>query len=92
MVKTLNQKELYYSIFFLLDRYCAFNKEKLKNRLSPGLVSSMDPFIFTDHKSADSAFDREYAACYAFTFGERTVNYDEGFNFIKTYLHLYEGV
>ncbi len=45
MVKTLNQKELYYSIFFLLDRYCEFNKEKLKNSLFPGLVSSMDPFI-----------------------------------------------
>ena len=87
-----SKKELYYSIFFLLDRYCEFNKEKLRNSLFPGLVSSMDPFIFTDHKSADSAFDREYAACYAFTFGERTVNYDEGFNFIKTYLHLYEGV
>ena len=92
MVKKLNKEQLYFAVFFQLDRYYELNKEEIEKGLFSAIISGMDPFIFTGLEPADSAMGDDFSECFEKTFGNRLVSYDEGFNFIKTYLHLYEGV
>ena len=78
----LNEEQLYYAVFFLLDRFYDQNEEEFKGGLFEVFLSAMDPFVFI-----------EFEACFKKTFGERNlIGFDEGFQFIKIYFDYYVGI
>ena len=82
----LNEEQLYYAVFFLLDRFYDQYEEEFKGGLFEVFLSAMDPFVFVDSRSADPAMSIEFEKCFKKTFGERNlIGFDEGFQFIKIY-------
>ncbi len=48
----LNEEQLYYAVFFLLDRFYDQYEEEFKGGLFEVFLSAMDPFVFVDSRSA----------------------------------------
>ena len=89
----LNEEQLYYAVFFLLDRFYEQYEEEFKGGLFEVFLSAMDPFVFVDSRSADPAMSIEFEKCFKKTFGERNlIGFDEGFQFIKIYFDYYVGI